>query len=188
MQLGPIISRNFTHKGNKDVWSYTVKLDSIKDLKKETGGKLHLSVPIADIHNRTFSVYFKFGVKNIAHKSSLPAVADSSSTDDTTGQTAQNASSSTSAATAPATSQKQAQSEAPASNETQAQVKAADEPETPAVTSADLAKYKVKPQTKSYADIALVNYPILQTVLIFLLVDGAIVAVAIYLYKKERRN
>ncbi len=61
--IGSISNLRFTKQAGKDIWTYQVHFKSLNQLKKQAQGSLRLSVPIANIHDRLFKVWFAFGVK-----------------------------------------------------------------------------------------------------------------------------
>lgn len=167
MGLGPIISRKRSEEKGQDVWTYEVRFSSLSDLKKEISGKMRLSVPIAQIHQRVFKVWFKFGLAKVdqASKSLLPNNQDNS--DQASEAKKQVMPQASQMRKIPQASSRNGDSRA--NNPGKA-----------------LAKYQVSPKTRKLAEIAIVKYPIGLTVTIFTLIDCLIIALAIYLRKRMK--
>lgn len=186
VSIGQITHKSFRRTGNKDIWTYSVKFKSLAQLKKQSSGTLHLSVPIANIHDQTFKVWFAWGVKNLRHNSSPASLISASK------MSKNNANKSTNAvpnentnvgAVAPSSS---ASSKNDVRNKPNSDVKksenTADDAEQ--ITPSDLAKYSVSPKKQTYADIALVNYPFIPVILIFFVLDFLVIVGAIVLRRK----
>lgn len=125
-------------------------------------------MPIANIKQRIFSVWFKFGVTKIAKDSTaaidqeLPKASRSENVTDKQSA-ADEESKTTSKLSRPIPKKKNY-----------------------AQDKADLDEYRVSPKTKTLAEIALVKYPIGLAVTIFAIIDGIIIALAIYLRKRMK--
>lgn len=183
MSAGRIFDRTFTHQNGKDIWTYTFHIDSIKVLEHEIAGKVRLSVPIANIHQRTFEVWFSFGKLDLRKGSiTQKQSAISNETESKTSTTTDSASPTSSKKSAAATQAPLAEKAAtkPEKVESQATLPG----------KKALAKYDVLPKDKqpTYADVALIKYPILEEVIIFIVLTGAIVGVTLFLSKKVKKK
>ncbi|MCT7732240.1 MAG: hypothetical protein N4S00_07825 [Lactobacillus crispatus] len=165
--IGSISNLRFTKQAGKDIWTYQVHFKSLNQLKKQAQGSLRLSVPIANIHDRLFKVWFAFGVKNVAHSSTVSKAlteanssTDSSSTSDAI--TAANDDSSKDAKNATSSAQPQSK---------------------PVKKQQASSNSSVKPSEKM-ATIAAVEYPFLPVIAGFLAFDAAIIGLAFYLRNK----
>lgn len=183
MSAGRIFDRTFTHQNGKDIWTYTFHIDSIKVLEHEIAGKVRLSVPIANIYQRTFEVWFSFGKLDlrkgsIAQKQSAISNETESKTSTPTDSVSPTSSKTSAAATQAPLAEKAATK--PEKAESQAVLP----------SKKALAKYDVLPKDKqpTYADVALIKYPILEEVIIFIVLAGAIVGVTLFLSKKVKKK
>ncbi|WP_103662580.1 hypothetical protein [Lactobacillus sp. HT06-2] len=180
MTLGPIVKRDFQRAGNQDLWTYGTAFKSLNQLKKQSSGSLKLSVPIAGIKKQTFKVWFAFGVKNVAKSNVVQDALNAKENENSTANEAAVSSVSQPATTktAPVTPKKK-------------DVKAAklQQQKQNAQALKQLKKYRVKPQKQVFAEIALAEYPILQTVLIFLGIDLVIIAgVGLYWWHSTKQR
>lgn len=173
-------------QGNNDIWTYTFHIDTISKLNHEVAGTLRLSVPIANIDNQVFKVWFKFGKLDL-RKGDISKPSSHGVRDDTQIRTASaNVNPENNAQLVKNKANSQAVTK---SLEPNSQINI--NKEVPSKNT--LAKYTVSPQTKSptYADVALVKYPILQEVLVFLGLAVLIVTITLLLYKnilKKNKN
>lgn len=174
MSLGKIENRTFETKNGHDIWTYQVAFKSLDQLNKASSGSLHLSVPIANIHDQTFEVWYEWGVKKVAHNTAADKVLAGSSSASSDKENNEPIASSPSNSTSATPSAKTSVSE-PVDKSADADS---------AVTPADLAKYKVSPKKQTYAETALINYPFAQTILIFVILDAIVIAGAISLRRK----
>ena len=161
--IGSISNLRFTKQAGKDIWTYQVHFKSLNQLKKQAQGSLRLSVPIANIHDRLFKVWFAFGVKNVAHSSTVSKAlteANSSTDSSSTSKDAENATSSAQPQSKPVKKQ-QASS-----------------------NSSVKPSAKTTPKKKKMATIAAVEYPFLTVIAGFLAFDAAIIGLAFYLRNK----
>lgn len=183
MSAGRILDRTFTHQNGKDIWTYTFHIDSIKVLKHEIAGKVRLSVPIANIHKRTFEVWFSFGKFDLRKGSITQKQNAISNETESTTSIPKDSASTTSSKTSAAATQAPLAEEAPTKPE-----KAESQAALPSKKA--LAKYDVLPKDKrpTYADVALIKYPILEEVIIFIVLAGAIVGVTLFLSKKVKKK
>lgn len=184
MSAGKISHRSFTHVGKMDQWTYSFSVKSLRELQKSVSGTLRLSVPIANIHERTFKVWFVFGVKNVKQHVDLgKAVSQSNNDSNVSADPASNDSSSTTSSSGSQNSNAQAKS---APKKTKVNNPAA--PKEKTVIADDLARYRVSPKKQVYSDIALVDYPFLPVSIVFLVLAIMIISGAIILRRKVLRG
>lgn len=168
MGLGKIVKKDFHRIGNKDHWTYITAFKSLDQLKKQSSGSLRLSVPIAGINNKIFKVWFAFGVKTIAKNDTAQKIlADNTKTNSSVNSTNpgnEEASYSNQENQSHNSSTSPALTTTPTSNKTNGEA------------LEQLKKYRINPKKKVFAETALIEYPILQTVLTFLLIDLIIIA------------
>lgn len=179
LEIGSISNLRFTKQAGKDIWTYQVHFKALNQLKKQAQGSLRLSVPIANIHDRLFKVWFAFGVKNVAHSSTVSKAlteanssTDSSSTDSSSTSdaiTAANDDSSKDAKNATSSAQ-------PQSKPVKKQQASSNSSVKPSA--------KTTPKKKKMATIAAVEYPFLPVIAGFLAFDAAIISLAFYLRNK----
>ena len=165
MSLGKIVKRNFQRIENKDCWTYITAFKSLKQLDHQISGSLRLSVPIAGINHQIFKVWFAFGVKDVA-KNDVVQKSLADSNQDNNVATTNNSSNESSVVSKPENQNKrqiQRTNSVPKKKANDAALK-------------QLKKYQVSPKKMVFAETALAEYPILQTVLAFLLIDLLIVA------------
>lgn len=177
ISLGPITSRKFYRDGKMDVWTYSTHIKSLKQLQKEASGSLKLSVPIANINNRTFKVWFVFGAKDVSHSSTVVAALNKDSDTNNSANTATANS---------ATENSNSDNENPAT-ESKPQKKAQASQESKAVVP-KATKPQFSPKKSTYADISLIRYPFLPVIATFIVIDGLIIAGAIILRKKVMKG
>lgn len=177
VSIGKIIKKTETQQGKNDVWKYAIKFNSLKQLNKAALGTLHLSVPIANIRNQTFKVWFNWGVKKIQANSAVNNALGKS--DSNTANL--NSDNSTPNPSKPI-------SDVSKDDDVRKIEKVKTKKIDPEENSRKLAKYQVSPKVKKSAVIALNNYPIGRTVFIFLLIDCLVIAGAIYFRRKIIRG
>ena len=175
VSFGKIVHKHFYQKGGKDVWTYDVHFSSLKKFQTRATGKIRLSVPIANIHNRVFKIVFVWGAK-VAGKSNVVASALAGSSDDSSN----GVSSGTSNSVSGTSSSENSSSEIPKSTSKIA----SNSTNTSNVTPKELSKYRVSPKKEKLADIALVNYPFLPVILSFFTIGAIVIGGAIYLRKR----
>lgn len=172
--IGSISNLRFTKQAGKDIWTYQVHFKSLNQLKKQAQGSLRLSVPIANIHDRLFKVWFAFGVKNVAHSSTVSkALTEANSNTD---------SSSTSDAI-PAANDDSSKDAENATSSAQPQSKPVKKQQSSSNSSVKPGA-KMTPKKKKMATIAAVEYPFLTVIAGFLAFDAAIIGLAFYLRNK----
>ena len=183
MSAGRILDQTFTHQNGKDIWTYTFHIDSIKVLEHEISGKVRLSVPIANIHQRTFEVWFSFGKLDLRKGTITQKQSAISNETESKTSIPPDSASTTSSKTSTAATQAPLAEEAAIKPE-----KAESQAALPSKKA--LAKYDVLPKDKqpTYADVALIKYPILEEVIIFIVLAGAIVGVTLFLSKKVKKK
>ncbi|KWU07092.1 hypothetical protein AEL97_11890, partial [Lactobacillus crispatus] len=69
--IGSISNLRFTKQACKDICPSQVHFQPLNQLKKRAQGSLRLRVPNANNHDRLFTVWFAFGVKNVPHSSTV---------------------------------------------------------------------------------------------------------------------
>lgn len=183
MSAGRIFDRTFTHQNGKDIWTYTFHIDSIKVLEHEISGRVRLSVPIANIHQRTFEVWFSFGKLDLRKGSiTQKQSAISNETESKTSTPMDSASPTSSKKSAAAT-------QAPLAEEAATKPEKADS-QAALPSKKAVAKYDVLPKDKqpTYADVTLIKYPILEEVIVFIVLAGAIVGGTLFLSKKVKKK
>lgn len=172
--IGIISNRHFTRQAGKDVWSYQVHFNSLDQLKKQVEGSLRLSVPIADIHNRLFKVWFAFGVKDVAHNAETSAIASTESADSVSSADVNN-----DQAVNANTNAENGENNSPSTQPAIKQSSANKSIQAPKSQTQPVSK--VKPKKKTMATIAAVEYPFLPVIAGFAIFDAAIIGLAFYL-------
>lgn len=168
IQIGSIFNQNFKKEGNKDIWTYEVSFKSLNQLKHQAKGSLRLSVPIANIHNRLFSVWFAFGIKDIAHNSVVASALASSNTDMPSSSNSLPSKNST--------------AKLDSKGMKQLKINRDHKQDAKDDTNGYPALSNNKHQTM--ADIALIKYPFLPIILSFALFDSFIIAAALIIRRK----
>lgn len=183
ISAGRILDRTFTHQNGKDIWTYTFHISSIKVLEHEISGRVRLSVPIANIHQQTFEVWFSFGKLDLRKGTIIQKQSAISNETESKTSIPPHSASTTSSKTSTAATQAPLAEEAATKPE-----KAESQAALPSKKA--LAKYDVLPKDKqpTYADVALIKYPILEEVIIFIVLAGAIVGVTLFLSKKVKKK
>lgn len=172
--MGTISNRHFTRQAGKDVWSYQVHFNSLDQLKKQVEGSLRLSVPIADIRNRLFKVWFAFGVKDVAHNAETSAITPTES-----DNPANSASVNSDQAINSNTNAENGENNSPS---TQSAIKQSSANKSiQASKSPTQPVSKVTPKKKTMATVAAVEYPFLPVIVGFVVFDAAIIGLAVYL-------
>lgn len=178
LSIGPIIDSTFKAGTNIDTWTYVVKLKDLKQLENDVSETFRLSMPTANINDKTFKAWLKFNVK----------VASSDTDKMITSTTQKNTVSSQNTNQLQKNNSSLSENKVNKNQTTSVQDKKI-KPAASSLSPASLIKYRISPEKGKYADIALINYPILPTVLIFLFLDIIVITAAIWLRKKEvKRN
>lgn len=172
--IGSLSGLHLTKQNGKDAWTYQVHFKSLDQLKKQVQGSLRLSVPIANIHDRLFKVWFAFGVKNVAHSSTVGkelADADNNDSNDASASSTSNGEN---------TQSKISRTKSQSKPDVKTKKVKTSNPK--AKTPTHVAK--VAPKKKTMATVAAVEYPFLPVIMGFVVFDAAIIGLAIYLRNK----
>ena len=188
MELGKIIASTTTTENGEDIWTYTTEFKSLSALNHLVKGKIEYSVPSYGLNNETYDIWFDFKTGTKSSKIKLNSVhQDKSQTHKVSqgqGQAAAPASKQVVPTPRSKTNQGDEAISLPKTTASKAKVKA---PKYDiAAKKRELAKYRV-PKKKTYAEVALVHYPIGETVGIFFIIDLAVIAGAIF-WRKQRQK
>lgn len=176
MSIGKITKTSFSQRNKKDIWTIVVNFKSLKQLQKETLGTLHLSVPIANIHNRTFKVWFDWGVSKVLadKKSALPPTSTKKISNNQKTKTVQQ----------PINSDKDSGKKVVQPRP----ITKNRDPENNAATLKQLVQYQSPTKGSALAKIPLKKYPFKGIFFIFLLPDLLIVTGCLYYWRKTLKK
>lgn len=187
MGLGKIISSTTTTENGEDIWTYTTEFKSLSALNYLVKGKIEYSVPSYGLNNETYDIWFDFktGTESSSTNKLDSVHQDKSQTHEVSqGQAQAAVPASKQAVTTPRFNSTQ-RDEAISSPKTTASKAKAPKYDL-AAKKRELAKYRV-PKKKTYAEVALVHYPIGEAVGIFFVIDLAVIAGAIF-WRKQRQK
>jgi hypothetical protein len=149
-------------QAGKDIWQYSFYIKKAQQLCQPVKGRIKLSVPVAGIHQRYFTIYLRFGKKTIKKS---PAVmqalnnADSGNSQAMPAAAADNASGNNSGDAAPVSAAASSNGQKPASTTNSQQ------PQNGSPTQSAMPKSSTH---QSLASIPLKNYPFWQSILAYL--------------------
>lgn len=174
LSIGPIIDSTFKAGTNIDTWTYVVKIKNLKRLGNDVLETFRLSMPTANIHDKTFKAWLRFNVK----------VASYATNEMITSTTQKNIVPNQHTKQLPKDNSSLSKNKVN-KNQIPSEQNKKIQPAASSLSPASLIKYRISPEKEKYANIALINYPILPTVLIFLFLDIIVITAAIWLRKKE---
>lgn len=190
MSIGKIIKRTFKHSGKLDYWTYTTHVSSLAKLHQAVSGTMKMTVPIVNMKNAVYKVWFVFGVSKVAKTSLAKKAMENTPAASDTETTASGNLAASQPAASPSASSASASSQVPQESAS-APVNSVASPSenTPAKTSPQKTNKQTKPKTgaiskETMPEIALRVYPFLPVIAGFFLLDLAIILLALYLRKR----